>query len=272
MLAHQLLLASLLAVPAAAQLPMRQLGATGDRILLVGGDSLAPVDPLAQGEVLPTFKRCGAPVPPLGTMRGTGTVTYTLLADGTVDTSTITAVEARGMSFPGVESAAVRVLGQCRFKPAKLGGHTIPIKLAQIMKFETEVPGPHGLEITPRVVANPVGTTTMAKLGLGTDSTTVVYGSGSRDLDDAPRFLSCRWTGLPSTPGDMSASLRYVVRPDGSVDSATVGVSVASSRSGASKAEAFARALVTHCSFAPARVLGRPVPAVVEHSITVRHS
>lgn len=260
----------LLTVPLTAQLPLRVLGTESDRILLVGGDSLAPADSLPAGESLPKFKRCGAPTPPLGNMRGTGTVTYTLNAGGSVDTSTVLAVEARGMSFPGVTSAAVRVLGQCRFKPAKIDGKPVSIKLAQIMKFDTHWARRRDLQVAPRIRQDDAAATTMSELGLGSDSTTIIYGAGSKDVDETARMLYCSVGDMHDPPRSMSATLRYIVGSDGAVDPTHVSVRVAYSSSPVPETEAFARTLMTHCRFAPARVLGRPVPTVVQQTVEVR--
>lgn len=257
------------ATVARAQLPMRTLGSRGDRVMLVGGDSLTPLDSLPPGEVLPQFKRCDAPSPPLGAARGTGTVIYTLLADGTVDTSTVAAVEARGMSFPGVESAAIRVLGQCRFKPARLDGHAVPIRMAQIMKFETERPAMQNVVTTMHDADDGV-TTTMAQLGLGTDTATIIYDTKSRDLDEAPLMHSCQAPLVPFPLRSAAVTMQYVIDPDGDVDSAAIRITVDRSSASDPETETYFRALAMHCRYAPARVLGRPVPMVVEQKAMVR--
>lgn len=255
---------------AAAQLPMRVLGSHGVRVMLVGGDSLAPLDSLPPGEVLPQFKRCDAPTPPLGAARGTGTVIYTLLADGTVDTSTIEAVEARGMSFPGVESAATRVLGQCRFKPARMGRHAVPIRLAQIMKFETELPTIRNVVIRTQDAGTVGATTTMAEQGLGADTTTIIYDSKSLDLDETPRLRGCQSPLVPFSLSSVAATMSYVVDPEGTVDSGAVRISIDHTSATEAETAVYLRTLVAHCHYAPARVLGRPVPMVVEQKVMVR--
>ncbi|HEV2291988.1 MAG TPA: hypothetical protein VGR60_09170 [Gemmatimonadales bacterium] len=270
MFARTLLFAIVLAGPAAAQLPMRTLGSHGDQIIQIRGDSLAPLDSIPPDEALPRFKSCGAPRPALGAMRGSGTVTYTLLADGTVDTSSVTAVEARGMSFPGVTSAATRVLGQCRFKPARLGRHPVPIRLAQIMKFNTVSPRLPSFVSSIRDTRSEGATTSMARLGFGTDTTAVIYMENSRDLDEVPLMQYCSIPSLPGSLRSASANLLFVIGPDGSVDSAAVRVTISSTSATAPMTEAVFVTLATRCHYAPARVLGRPVSMVVQQTITVR--
>ncbi|MGH7591307.1 MAG: hypothetical protein ACREL2_07685 [Gemmatimonadales bacterium] len=258
------------AAVAVAQLPMRVLGHSGNRIILVGGDSLASLDSLPPGEILPEFKRCDAPTPPLGAARGSGTVTYSLLTDGTVDTSTIEAVETRGMSFPGVESAATRVLGQCHFKPARLDGHAVPIRMAQIMKFETALPQIQSIVATARVVHVGRATTTLAALGFGTDTTLIIYDGDSRDLDEAPAMHSCRAPLLPFALRSAAVTMQYVVDVDGTVDSAAMRINVDRSSASELETKSYFRAFAARCRYAPARVLGRPVPMVVEQKAMVR--
>ena len=109
---------------------MRQ--ALGPLIALLGS-TLAASGVHAQEP--PTLERCGSPSRPIGMLSGTGAVRFRITEKGRVDSASIEAIRAEGVSPEGILSVARRWLPSCRYRAARQAGHAVALTVEQPLQF-----------------------------------------------------------------------------------------------------------------------------------------
>ena len=198
---------------------------TADDPNVIGGVAEAPV-----------LRNCGQPDPPVGTLLGSGWVTYTVLASGRMDSTTLRVDSAEGISHAGLLSAARRLFSGCRYRPARQARVPVPVTVRHRVAFETR-------NIVGRLA----------------DSLT-----DARPLEEMPAVGRCK--GLGSIYPTGSIQLSFVIGVDGWAEPESIEVLEASNltlREAAPK-------IAWRCHYAPGRSNGEPVRVLVTQRFTFR--
>jgi hypothetical protein len=104
------------------------------RTLLLLGLASAGVRPAA-GQVVKS-RGCHEPKVPIGVLEASGTVRFQVTKDGKTAPGSVAAVMANGASLAGLQSAAERQLGACRFDTRKVN-RTFPLAVEVQIKFDS---------------------------------------------------------------------------------------------------------------------------------------
>jgi outer membrane biosynthesis protein TonB len=222
------LIAAVAAAPAAAQQPPFSIyrdTATARSIEgeVAGGVAEAPV-----------LRSCGQPQSPVGTLLGSGWVSYTVLPNGRMDSTTLRVDSVQGISEAGLLSAARRLFSDCRYRPARQAKIPVAVPVRHRVAFETR----HvvGVLATPQ--------------------------PDSRSIEEMPAVGRCN--GLSTIYPRGSVRLSFVIGVDGWAEPESVQVLESSNPTLHRAAATLAR----RCRYAPGRVGGEPVRVLVTQRFT----
>jgi hypothetical protein len=182
-------------------------------------------DSLPEGAEMPVIKSCDKPSEPVGPILGDGWVSYQVTTRGRVDLETLEVTSTDGISAEGLFSAARRLLANCRYRPAKQAGKSVPVTVSHHIAFTT---GNFG------------------------GSVQEVLGAAS-SVEELPSIRRC--TDIRARRFRGSLTLSFVIGLDGKVEPDGVEL-LASSNSRLTKA---AQSIAVSCRYTPARSLGEPV-------------
>lgn len=182
----------------------------------------------------PVLRRCGQPESPVGTLLGSGWVSYTVLPSGRMDSATLRVDSVKGISEAGLLSAARRLFSDCRYSPARQAKVPVAVTVRHRMAFETRhVVG---------VLADPQ--------------------PDARSLEEMPAVGRCAGLGTIYPTG--SVRLSFVIGRDGWAEPGSVEVLESSNPTLYRAAATLAR----RCRYAPGRVGGDPVRVLVTQRFT----
>lgn len=197
----------------------------------------ADSDGVADAGEPPVLRTCGRPSTPVGTLLGSGWVTYTVTSGGHMDPSTLQVESVERISEAGLLSAARRLLGNCRYRAARQAGKPVPVVVRHRVSFQTgslvsiaEVDG----EFLP--------------------------------VEEMPAVGRCEGFAHIFVRG--SIQLSFVIGLDGWAEPESIDILESSSSTLTRAATALAR----RCRYAPARSHGEPVRARVTQRFTFRRS
>ena len=235
---------------------------------------------------LPTLKKCGPPVVPIGLMYAAGTATFEVNPKGQPDSATILIISMERGTPAGLRSALVRELPACRFSLKSRSHEGAAPRIRARVEFSAaamamtelalvdaadttglpiDVPATPPEEVVSfkdeRLEERPVARD--CDLLIPRDEVTtrqVVSGQTISNrpvtsIDQLPPSVLVAPPPGSATPGGGEVLLRYVVSAAGRVDSASV--EIVSAPTPALGAAASYR--VTHCGWTPGRIQGRPV-------------
>lgn len=193
-------------------------------------------DSLAEGTELPVMRRCDKPSEPVGPIVGDGWVTYQVTSKGRVDLETLEVTETSGISAEGLYSAARRLLANCRYRPARQAGKSVPVTVSQHVAFTTG--------------------------NFGGNVQEVLDSPGS--VEEMPSIRRCTDVRARGFTGALTVS--FVIGLDGRVEPDGVEI-LASSNSRLTRA---AHSIAVSCRYTPARSMGEPVRVRVIQRFTFR--
>ncbi|HEX6992420.1 MAG TPA: hypothetical protein VF151_11060 [Gemmatimonadales bacterium] len=220
---------------------------------------------------------CHEPRIAIGVMEASGTVRFQVTRDGKTASGSVAAVMANGASLAGLQSAAERQLGACRFDTRKIES-SFPVTVEVQIKFDSL----QAWFSDPRITLDqraPEPVAVDSAPGAGPFPATLYL------VDERPREQNCKVAMMPQrfptghsvqdflqtaqlTQGYESGwgVVRFVVKEDGRADARSIEVlRTSSSHVGEKMAKSIAR-----CRFAPGRVGGVPVSVVTTEVLWIR--
>ena len=182
----------------------------------------------------PVLRSCGQAESPVGTLLGSGWVSYTVLPNGRMDSTTLRVDSVQGISEAGLLSAARRLFSDCRYRPARQAKIPVAVTVRHRVAFETR----HvvGVLATPR--------------------------PDSRSIEEMPAVERCN--GLSTIYPRGSVRLSFVIGADGWAEPESVQVLESSNPTLHRAAATLAR----RCRYAPGRIGGEPVRVLVTQRFT----
>ncbi|HKV75372.1 MAG TPA: hypothetical protein VJN95_12705 [Gemmatimonadales bacterium] len=223
--------------------------AQGAGFAIRDGDYLSAITVPADPDMkqAPSMKGCDRSKQAIGSIYGSGVVSYLVTVGGRADTSTIQVVSHEGMSSGSLASIAHRVLVTCSYHPAESAAGRAPALVDQKFTFQSGTPHTEG--------------TVVAAGSAGTADPVDVH-----HVDEVPSRLSCEMPWRFAGAG--SFWFEFVIGTDGRAEPGSIKAVEAAPPTPEQFREA--KEWTLSCWFSPGRIDGVPVRTLVRQSIISR--